>query len=142
MWWNVFVKIVYNYFRRNIPSYKFDKFLNTHVIRRHLRNWNCLRNNVHCLLSQEKSSKVESKTNFLKRIHTNFSSPLKTTTQYLSFLVINCFMTEVPMLYKPVHWFAQQIVDRFLCDKDLRHWRVNFMKAGTIWGQRSYLGSL
>ena len=30
-------------------------------------------------------------------------------------------MTEIPMLYKPDHWFAQEIVDWFLYDKDLRY---------------------
>ena len=30
-------------------------------------------------------------------------------SKYFGTLCINSFMTEVPIMYKPVHWFAEQI---------------------------------
>ena len=40
---------------------------------------------------------------------------------------INSFMTRVPIIKKPVHWFDLQIVDWFLYDRDLRHERVKWL---------------
>ena len=34
-------------------------------------------------------------------------------------------MNEVPVIKKPVHWFALQINEFFLYDNDLRHERIN-----------------
>ena len=44
---------------------------------------------------------------------------------------INFFMTEVPIIKKPVHWFAQ---NWFLYDKYLRHEKANtcFLSESTI----------
>ena len=38
----------------------------------------------------------------------------------MSLSILNSFMTEVPITWKPVRWFAKHIIDR-----DLRHQRVN-----------------
>ena len=45
------------------------------------------------------------------------------------------FMTEVIIIQKPVHWFAEQIImDWFLYDKNLRHERVNALLLACIHG--------
>ena len=39
--------------------------------------------------------------------------------------ILNPFMTEAVIIQKPVHRFASQINDWFLCDNGLRRERVN-----------------